>query len=112
MGDDSVTQRMTADDLQEHVLRRMTEREWQRQVRQAAEARGWWVFFIWTSLHSPRGWPDLTMLRDRLIFAELKSETGRLSSKQQDVLLQLTAAGQECYVWRPSDWDAVLEALK
>lgn len=50
------------------------------------------------------GFPDLVMVRDgRVVFAELKSETGRLSAGQQGWLDDLGAAG-ECHVWRPADW--------
>lgn len=56
-----------------------------------------------------KGFPDLTLVRvrdQRLVFVELKAEDGRLSVEQEDVLMTLTAAGQECHVWRPSDLDS------
>lgn len=59
------------------------------------------------------GWPDLVLVRPpRLIFAELKSATGKLSGRQQvwlDTLRLLPQA--EVFVWRPSDWDALVETL-
>src|SRR5436190_21301303 len=59
------------------------------------------------------GWPDLVLVRPpRLIFAELKSETGELRPNQTewlDVLRLLPSA--ETYLWRPKDWDALVEIL-
>jgi hypothetical protein len=59
------------------------------------------------------GWPDLVLVRPpRLIFAELKSESGQVRANQTewlDVLRLLPAA--ETYLWRPSDWDELVEVL-
>jgi hypothetical protein len=52
------------------------------------------------------------LARERIIFAELKSEKGKLSDAQQawrDVIL---AAGGEYYTWKPSDFDWICEILK
>lgn len=52
------------------------------------------------------GWPDLVLAKPgRLIFAELKSETGHASPEQMLWLKLLDAAGGECYVWKPSDYE-------
>jgi hypothetical protein len=50
------------------------------------------------------GWPDLVLVRDRVIYAELKSDRGTLSTAQQDWLHALGNAGAECHVWNPRDW--------
>jgi hypothetical protein len=59
------------------------------------------------------GWPDLVLVRPpRIIFAELKSESGQLRDRQcewLDVLRLLPEV--EVYVWRPSDWDELVEIL-
>jgi VRR-NUC domain len=59
------------------------------------------------------GWPDLVCARPpRLLFVELKAEVGTLRPQQTewlDVLRLLPAC--ETYVWRPSDWDALVEVL-
>jgi len=59
------------------------------------------------------GWPDLTLVRPpRLIFAELKSERGKLSLQQADWIGALRLLPKaEVYVWRPSDWDGLVETL-
>jgi hypothetical protein len=105
------------------ILSLVTERDWQRQVTDAAELFGWqWVHFRpartehgWrTPVSGPlgKGWPDITLTRDRVIFAELKAEGARLTPEQQAVHAALRAAGAIVRVWRPSDLPAVLEALR
>jgi VRR-NUC domain len=81
-----------------------------------------------------KGWPDLTLVRTRdgrLIFAELKSDTGRLSDDQKQVLGILAAFGGdwtrhlvdagvynvvalriETCVWRPRDLEEVKATLR
>lgn len=50
------------------------------------------------------GWPDLVLVRDRVLYRELKSARGTLSVGQQDWLHALKLAGQDVDVWRPDDW--------
>ena len=57
------------------------------------------------------GYPDLTLVRERVIWAEIKSEKGKLSQGQQEWLDTLKAAGQEVYIWRPGDRDRIQEIL-
>lgn len=90
----------------------MTEREWQSQVVQAARLMGWTAYHTHDSRRSEPGWPDLALVRDRLVMAELKTDTGRLSAAQERWLSLLTAAGVEAHVWRPRDIDQVLDVLK
>lgn len=57
-----------------------------------------------------KGFPDLVLVRDRVIYAELKSTRGVLSNEQVDWSGALIGAGAEYYVWRPSDWqDGTIE---
>lgn len=90
----------------------MTEREWQAQVVDAARLMGWRVYHTHDSRRSAPGWPDLALVRDRLVMAELKTQTGRVSPEQQQWLALLDAAGVETHLWRPSDLDEVLAVLK
>jgi VRR-NUC domain-containing protein len=59
------------------------------------------------------GWPDLCLVRPpRILFAELKSESGTLRPNQTEWLDVLRLLPQvEVYLWRPGDWDAVVETL-
>lgn len=58
-----------------------------------------------------RGWPDWVFVRERTVFAELKSAKGRLSPEQIQWLEWLKAADQEAYCWRPGDWDDICRVL-
>jgi hypothetical protein len=98
-----------------------SEREFQREVVQRAKALGWFVFHALpgqgrnrhlTLFIGKRGFPDLVLCRPpRLVFVELKSETGKLSTDQQEWLEALRACGVEVYVWRPSDLEQVTTIL-
>ena len=92
----------------------ISEREFQNTVRELAEAHGWTVFCTWQSKHSPAGEPDLRMVRPpRFIFAELKSERGRLTKEQEATLLLLQACPPiEVYLWRPADLDDIERILR
>ncbi len=51
-----------------------------------------------------KGFPDLVIVRDRVIFAELKSKTGRLTYEQGLWREMLEYAGVEYHLWRPDHW--------
>ena len=52
-----------------------------------------------------------------MIFAELKTDNGRISPEQKSVMADLdlisVASGSvlETYIWRPKDWTAILKTL-
>lgn len=89
------------------------ESSWQSWVTETAELLGWW----WVHFRPGRtasgwrtpvagqaaGYVDLTLVRDRVIFAELKTQTGRLTRPEVAWRARLIAAGAEVYVWRPAD---------
>jgi hypothetical protein len=91
----------------------VTEKAFSEQVLTLAKLLGWTHYRVWVSIRSPRGFPDLVLVRPpRLIFAELKSEKGRLTEAQRawiELLAQVPAV--ETYVWRPSDWPTILAVL-
>jgi hypothetical protein len=90
----------------------LTEKEWQRQVVQLAEQLGWKrAYHVYDSRRTHSGWPDLVLVRDRIVYLELKTEKGKLSDAQKGWLQDLTAAGGEAYVARPSDLDELLLTL-
>ena len=89
------------------------EKQFQVALREYAELMGWKVFATWHSIHSPKGEPDLRLVRPpRVVFAELKSERGKLTPSQAEVISLLEECpGIEVYLWRPSDWDAIERVL-
>jgi hypothetical protein len=91
-----------------------TERQWLDQVLDVARLFDWAHYHPWLSIHSPRGWPDLALVRPpRLVLAELKRQDGKPTPAQVrwlDLLGQ--CAGVEVYLWRPADLDDVLRILK
>lgn len=92
---------------------KISERQLQESVQTLAEYLGWWVWHDNDSRRNKAGWPDLVLIRPgRLIFAELKTETGRLTIEQRRILSMLYAAKQEVYIWRPNDMETIRGILK
>lgn len=93
----------------------MNEGQFERQhVQQLADLHGWqWCHFsdsrrevrpgVFVGDSKARGWPDIVLARERVVFAELKSDTGQLRLNQVQWLDALTEAGAECYLWKPDD---------
>ena len=105
---------MDAKEYREKSQAMISEKEFQAQVIKMARLLAWRVYHTFDSRRSESGFPDLCMARwGRLIFAELKSEKGRLTPAQDrwaDVLKRVS--GAEVYEWRPHDWDSITEILK
>jgi hypothetical protein len=89
----------------------LTEKEWQRQVVELARLCGYLVYHTHLSKNSQPGFPDLTCVRDRVVFLELKTEMGKLSEAQAGWIDALTKAGALVMVARPSDLQAVADLL-
>jgi hypothetical protein len=105
-------------------LSRVDEQSFQAAVVEVARLAGWRTLHIRPargadgSWRTPiggdgKGWPDLTLVRPpRLLFVELKSETGTLRPEQRewlDVLRRLPQA--EVFLWTPDDWGTLCEIL-
>lgn len=110
---------------------RVTEGNFQASVTQLAETLGWdWVHVERrtvsrtgrsgvprTYVETPtkgtlgNGWVDLLLVRERVVFAELKGDGGRLEEDQKHVRDRLLSHSQEWYVWGPRDWDQVVAVL-
>jgi hypothetical protein len=84
-------------------LRQVSERDFQRTVTQLCD----WLQLDWFHPLSSRGmrpgWPDLVIIGDRILYRELKSESGVVSAEQRRVGSRLTRAGADWAVWRPRD---------
>lgn len=82
-----------------------TEAQFQQAVLDLADLRGWLYFHDYDSRRNPAGFLDLVLLHERtgeLLFAELKTATGRVSVKQQRWIDALIAGGHAVHVWRPA----------
>ena len=83
----------------------LTEKQLQAVVVNLARLLNWRVYHTFLSIRSAPGFPDCCMVRgDRLLFAELKSATGKVSEAQLAWLLDLKGVGAETHVWRPEHW--------
>ncbi len=93
---------------------KITEKRFQSQIIRLAEMRRWRVYHPWSSMHSVKGYPDLTMVRGKsLIVAELKTEKGQVTDAQQGWLDAFHAMTYcQVFVWRPSDWPEIERILR
>jgi hypothetical protein len=99
----------------------LTEGDFMTTVIDAARVLGWRVahFRPARTAHGWRtavqadgaGFPDLVLVRERVLFAELKGERPRITRAQRRWLDALDAAGAEAYFWRPKDWDEIQRVL-
>ena len=59
-----------------------------------------------------KGFPDFLFVRDRVVYAEVKTGKGKLTKEQRQWRDAIRAAGAEWYLLRPlEDWDMVKGAL-
>jgi len=89
----------------------VTEREFQTDVVKTARGCGWITYHTHDSRRSDKGFPDLVMVRERVVFAELKTDRGTASAEQQEWLRRLKRAGAEVYLWRPADMPDITATL-
>lgn len=98
-----------------------TEAEFQKQVIELAHTFGWLCAHFRTAL-TTRGWrtavqgdgagfPDCVLVKDRVIFAELKRVGGKPTEAQTAWLDAIRAAGVEAYLWTPDSWPAIIHVL-
>ena len=92
----------------------VTERDFTRTVLALARVKGWMIYHTFMSIHSAPGFPDLVLVRPpRVVFAELKTDKGKVSDAQTEWLDSLKdCPGVECRVWRPEDWHNIMATLE
>lgn len=77
-----------------------------------ARTFGFRVYHTLRSKGSQPGFPDWTLARDRVVFLELKTETGKVSDAQAEWMAALNDANTEAYVVRPRNFDDVVCVLR
>lgn len=126
-----MTRKVSAAEWRQSQWEGMSEKEFQGHVLSLAVAKGWRCYHTYDSRRSQPGFPDLVMVRGgRIVFAELKSERGKLSEPQMEWILALREVEErvDYYVmdagwddpsdtmlvqcWRPSDWPEIERILK
>lgn len=106
----------------------LTEKQFSQQIEDLLKLYGWrWCHFRpaktkygWrTALSGHQGFPDYIATKSsRLIIFEIKSEKGKMSNDQLLWYLALnlvSGSSHGCisvYIWRPSDFDSIVEVLK
>ena len=89
-----------------------TEKQFQAQVIQVAKLFGWHYYHPYDSRRSPPGFPDLVLVKDRVLFRELKTDKGRVSPAQKTWGVKLTDAGADWSIWRPAQLQAIYSELR
>ena len=102
---------------------KITEKDFTASVIELAQVLGWKVAHFRPAMTSKgwrtpvqgdgKGFPDLVMAKGdhRLIFAELKSEGGRMSPEQDAWHDALRYTGAAMCVFYPRHWDVIVEML-
>jgi hypothetical protein len=83
---------------------RMPERELQNLVGALCKTLGLPMFHVLHPTGMEPGWPDCVVVGTRILYRELKTQTGRVSPEQKRVGQALKDAGADFAIWRPGDW--------
>lgn len=118
---------MTTEDFVRSQQKAESEDDFQERVIELAHTFGWHVaHFRKVQTHDRNGNPrwltpvaadgegfvDLVLVRDRVLFVELKAENGTLDPRQRIWRDKLTHADAWHFVWKPRDWDAIERTLR
>ncbi|HEY8597104.1 MAG TPA: hypothetical protein VIL85_01660 [Thermomicrobiales bacterium] len=90
---------------------RISEEDFQALVVDLAERFRWLCWHDNDSRRNDAELPDLLLLRERLIWRELKTQKGRLSAEQAAWGERLLRGGQDWAIWRPQDWGLIVDTL-
>jgi hypothetical protein len=89
-----------------------SEKEFQAQVIQLARLLDYMVYHTHDSRKSAKGFPDLVLVKHRIIFAELKIGKKVPTEAQRQWIIALREAGAETYVWWPENLPQIGEILR
>lgn len=57
-----------------------------------------------TSSYVMAGWPDLTLIGTKILYREIKTDTGRVSKSQEHIGAAIEWAESDWAVWREEDY--------
>lgn len=82
---------------------RVAEKDVQSMIVELAGLHGWRVYHTFDSRRSAAGFPDLMLVRERIVFAELKRAGEKPRRDQVEWLDALARSGAEVYLWTIDD---------
>jgi hypothetical protein len=95
---------------------------WEAVVAEYAQLNGWHLAHFrraqtskgWRTPvgYEGKGFVDFVMTRERVLFVECKTGSGRRTREQKWWAEWLEAAGAEYHCWRPSDWNEIERTLR
>lgn len=100
----------------------MNERDFTKQVLEVAKRFGWLAVHFATArgpagehrtpyLGDGKGYFDITAIRERVVFAELKIPPNKPTTEQMVWARTAVAAGEEVYLWVPDDYDDIVKTF-
>ncbi len=100
---------MTGAELQDAIVEAAHLAGWlAAHFRPARTAHGWRT----PCAYDANGFPDLVLVKDRVLFVEVKGDGDRLRADQERCLEVLAAAGGEVHVCSRVDWmDGTVDAV-
>ena len=116
---------MTTAEFIQQQMKSETEEQFLQRVIHLAHALGWKVahfrpvriqrangsvYYETPVAADGKGFPDLVMVRDRVLFVELKRENGKLDPAQEEWRDAIAGGGGQHYTFKPRHW-AQIEAL-
>ncbi len=97
------------------IIALLTEERYQQMILDYAHSLNWLCYHTRDSRRSTHGFPDIVLVRERVVYVEVKSslknKDGKLSDEQVYWLTALQDAGQEVYAVWPRDYDWLIERL-
>jgi hypothetical protein len=82
----------------------MTEEQLHESVMDLCRLFGLYTYHTRDSRGSSRGYPDLVIVGTSILYAELKTDRGRLTVDQVAWQRAILAADGRWALWRPADW--------
>lgn len=98
---------MKIQDYRSLQAKAMSEAQLQDQVVELAKRMGFISYHTFDSRRSAPGFPDLVLVHPkqrRILWRELKSETGTPTPEQKVWISTLLLVGEDVDIWRPRDW--------